>query len=395
MMSGALSASAPVWNVAPLLELLALAMLLALLPLGWWAWKTRGMGPMLRFRALLVLAAFLTFDLVVFGAFTRLSDSGLGCPDWPGCYGHASPIGARENIAMAQQALPTGPVTHQKAWIEMIHRYLAMTVGALILWLCLWSLWARAKGRPLGDWRWPTISLVWVLVQGAFGAWTVTLKLYPAIVTVHLLLGLGLLALLVWQATRLACAPWPPLLGLNGVCAALWRWAWPALTLALCVQIALGGWVSTNYAVLACSDFPTCQGQWWPQADWSTGFSLLRPLGQTAQGATLPFEALTAIHLMHRLGALALLLVWALVLALLWRAQRLDRTGVQAGKGPGRLMWGLLVLAGVQLSSGVSNVVLDWPLAAALTHSAGAALWVSLLAWGWAKMPSRLHAHHD
>jgi cytochrome c oxidase assembly protein subunit 15 len=383
-----LPTSAPAWNVDPLLELLALAMLLALLPLAAWAWRSRGLGPAQRFRALLVLCAFLTFDLVVFGAFTRLSDSGLGCPDWPGCYGHASPMGASAHIEAAQQALPTGPVTHHKAWIEMLHRYLAMTVGALILWMFVWSAWARLKGRPVCDWRWPALSLVWVLVQGAFGAWTVTLKLYPAIVTLHLLLGLGLLALLVWQSTRLLNRAWPPRLGLQGAAASVWRWAWPLLALALLVQVALGGWVSTNYAVLACSDFPTCQAQWWPAADWPQGFTLIRPLGQTADGASLPFAALTAIHLAHRLGAVGLLLVWALVLSLLWQAQRGLAARGSDPAGARRLMWGLLVLAVAQVGSGVSNVVLDWPLAAALMHSAGAALWVSLLAWAWAKMPA-------
>ena len=188
-------------DLSPLALLLLVGALLALPPLAWVAWRHRGATPRARMRALTLLTLFLTFDLVLFGAFTRLTDSGLGCPDWPGCYGSASPIGARDEIHAAQTAMPTGPVTHGKAWVEMIHRYLATAVGGLILVLAV-SAWVQARrGRAVGSPGWPTLTLVWVCLQGAFGALTVTMKLYPAIVTLHLLGGLGLLMAMIFDSS--------------------------------------------------------------------------------------------------------------------------------------------------------------------------------------------------
>ncbi len=179
-----------------------LGLMLAVVPLAWIAYRHRRSTPSRRMQALTVLTLFLTFDLVLFGAFTRLTDSGLGCPDWPGCYGSASPLGAKAEIAAAQSAMPTGPVTHGKAWIEMIHRYLATSVGVLILAMTAYA-WLhrrshpRAGGGPVMSRWWPTMTLIWVCIQGAFGALTVTMKLFPAIVTLHLMGGLLLLVLLV------------------------------------------------------------------------------------------------------------------------------------------------------------------------------------------------------
>lgn len=354
-------------NWAPLLELLALGAAVAALPLAWVLWRQRSGRPGARERALIVLTLFLTFDLVLFGSFTRLTDSGLGCPDWPGCYGEASPLGAQAEIAAEQARLPDGPVTVRKAWVEMVHRYLASGVGALILLLAVLAWRRQARARRLGpdpaladlpSRGLALFTLGWVLLQGAFGAWTVTLKLYPAIVTAHLLGGLTLLGLLAAMGAGAQQGAWrdEAPAGARAVLGGL---------LALVVaQIALGGWVSTNYAVLACQEFPRCQGQWWPPMDWAHGFQLLRPLGATAGGGWLPFEALTAIHMLHRLGA-ALLLA-ALLGVALW----LRRSGAA---GPRRLGLVLLALGGWQLASGVSNVVLGWPLAAAVAHVAGAA----------------------
>ena len=188
--------------------------MVALGPLAWVWLRNRHATLARRLQALTLLTLFLTFDLVLFGAFTRLTDSGLGCPDWPGCYGSASPVGAQLHIEAAQSAMPTGPVTHAKAWVEMIHRYLATGVGVLILTLTLVTWLARREQRaarqcgaamPAQPW-WPTVTLVWVCLQGAFGALTVTMKLFPAIVTLHLLGGLVLLALLCVQAVRYAQA---------------------------------------------------------------------------------------------------------------------------------------------------------------------------------------------
>jgi heme a synthase len=347
----------PAVDLAPALRLLLLAALIALLPLAAWWWRHRGDGPVVRQRALALLVAFLTFDLIVFGAFTRLTDSGLGCPDWPGCYGHASPVGAAAPIQAAQQAMPTGPVTATKAWIEMLHRYLAMTVGALIVALVVLG-WRARKSLPL-SFVWPLAALVWVIVQGLFGKYTVTLKLQPAIVTLHLLGGLLLLALLVRQCAGLR--PVDPAVPVPRGAVALVL----GLTFA---QAALGGWVSSNYAVLACSGFPACNGQWWPAMDWSHAFAWTRELGRATDGGYLPFPALVAIHWTHRAGALVL------AAALLWLGLKLRRT--PQGARHGGLLLGLLAW---QVVSGASNVVLGWPLAAALAHSAGAAALVAVL----------------
>jgi heme a synthase len=346
-------------DFAPSLRLLLLTGAIALLPLGWLWLRQRHAKGGTWLTALVALTVFLTFDLIVFGSFTRLSDSGLGCPDWPGCYGHASPIGAAADIHAAQTAQPTGPVTFSKAWIEMIHRYLAMTVGALIL-VATVAAWRLRRTLPLSPW-WATATLAWVLVQGLFGALTVTWKLNPAIVTLHLLGGVALLALLVVQ-----------LEGLRGR-SVLWpAWArqllWGVFAV-LVVQIALGAWVSSNYAVLACSGFPQCNGAWWPEMDFAHGFTLRRELGRAGDGSFLPFQALVAIHLAHRLFALLATAALLLLAYLLW-----------CRLGQRRAAQWLLGLLALQLASGLSNVVLGWPLAAALAHSAGAAALVGLLA---------------
>jgi cytochrome c oxidase assembly protein subunit 15 len=306
---------------------------------------------------LAALAAFLTADLIVFGAFTRLTDSGLGCPDWPGCYGAASPWGASTHIDAAERALPSGPVTVTKAWIEMIHRYLAMTVGALILALTM-VLWrARAALGATSAFAWA--ALAWVLVQGMFGKYTVTLRLYPAVVTAHLLGGIVLLGLLMAQLEVLRRLPRMPAARGAG---------WVLAVVVL--QIALGGWVSSNYAVLACRGFPLCNGQWWPAADYAGGFTLLRELGRAGGEGYLSFEALVAIQMAHRLFALAVLLA---VSALAWRLWRDRGAGAQRAAA---MLIGLLLL---QVLSGMSNVLLDWPMLAALLHTAGAAGLVALL----------------
>ncbi len=347
----------------PAVRLALLAALLAALPLSWLWLRQRQADTRARMAALTAVTLFLTFDLIVFGAFTRLSDSGLGCPDWPGCYGAATPLGARDEIHAAYSAAPGGPVSWSKAWIEMIHRYLAMTVGALILVMTV-SAWLARRRLPVSPW-WPTAALVWVLVQGAFGKFTVTLKLYPAVVTLHLIGGLLLLVLLALQHVQYRQG------GPR-------RWAMPLpvrrLALAgaglLAVQVALGGWVSTNYAVLACTGFPQCNGQWWPAMDFSGGFTLLRGLGEAgSSGGVRTLEALVAIHMAHRLMALLVVAVLSLLAWRLWRAA----AGPAPQPGLRRMAAVLALLLLLQVASGLSNVVLGWPLVAALGHSAGAA----------------------
>jgi heme a synthase len=348
---------------SPLARMALLGAAIATGPLAWVWLRHRDASPARRLHALTLLTLFLSFDLVLFGAFTRLTDSGLGCPDWPGCYGNASPLGAHEEIRAAQRARPEGPVTHGKAWVEMLHRYLATSVGVLILVTALaaWRLRRQRSAMP-SPW-WSVATLAWVIAQGAFGALTVTMKLYPAIVSAHLLGGMGLLMLLALQDEAFAPRP----LAIPG---SIRRGAWIVAALVL-LQIALGAWVSTNYAVLACSDFPTCQGQWWPAMDFGLGFTLRRELGVTPGGEFLPFAALTAIHVAHRLAALAALaaLAW-----LAWRLAALPQPQ------PRRWGAGLAALAALQVASGLSNAVLGWPLAAALLHTGGAAALTVLLA---------------
>lgn len=356
------------YNLSPVLTLLLVGVLVAAAPLAWVWWRNPGAGVAQRLGWLAVLTVFLTFDLVLFGAFTRLTDSGLGCPDWPGCYGEASPLGAKEEIAAAQAALPTGPVTFSKAWIEMIHRYLATAVGFLILVSAVVATVYRSRVR-IGL-VWPWVTLLWVCLQGAFGAWTVTMKLFPAIVTLHLLGGLVLLALLRVQAVAYAVNHQVGAVGQGYSHPLTSRLLWLLFGLVW-LQTALGGWVSTNYAVLACQDFPTCQGAWWPAMDARAGFEVWRHLGQTGSGAALPFAALTAIHYVHRLAAYGVLLALVLVAVWLWRQER----------RPGEALW-LLGLAAWQLLSGLSNVVLGWPLIGAVAHTGGAAALVLVLS-GW------------
>ena len=360
------------------LQLAALGLMVALLPLSV-VWASTDD----KVRKLVAVTLFLTFDLIVFGGFTRLTDSGLGCPDWPGCYGQANPFQAHADISAAQAAMPTGPVTVAKAWIEMIHRYLAMAVGVLIVSLMLlaWRRWWRARRSgaaapgaagagagarapavaALSPWL-PTFLFGFVCLQGAFGAWTVTLKLQPVIVTIHLLLGMGLLGLLTWLYSRQQTQS-----ALDASARSLRLPARIALLL-LVMQIALGGWVSTNYATLACTDFPLCHGEVVPTMDFAHGFTLWRQLGMTAAGDYLPFPALTAIHWVHRNFA------FIVIAAVLWAARRALQ--VTALRTLGRALMGAV---GLQFLTGVATIYLQWPLALAVAHNAGAALLVLLL----------------
>lgn len=376
-----MEAAQPLYDFAPLARMMLLGVLIALGPLAWVWHRNRQAPASRRIHALTVLTLFLTFDLVLFGSFTRLTDSGLGCPDWPGCYGSASPVGAHGDIAAAQAAMPTGPVTHGKAWVEMIHRYLATGVGVLIIVMTA-SAWIQARRSPvsgcargLSPW-WSTLTLVWVCIQGAFGAFTVTWKLFPAIVTLHLAGGVILLAMLSYQvgrqgqaAYRRPAAPVPNGLG----------WGLVVTLLLVALQVLLGGWVSTNYAVLACSTFPTCQGQWWPDMDFLQGFQIWRELGVLQDGSHISFAALTAIHYSHRLMA------YVALSALLWLGWRMR--GSATLRTPG---WWLLALTLLQLLTGLSNVVLGWPLLAAVLHTGGAAALVAVLTWSLAliRLPS-------
>ena len=359
---------------ADLATLLLQGLLIGAIPLAL-AWALRGER---RLQKLASVTAFLTFDLVVFGAFTRLTGSGLGCPDWPGCFAKANPLAAQGDIAAAEALAPGGPVDMTKAWIEMIHRGLAMAVGFLIVVLLVMSWQRRNQGARPGL---ALLALVMVLIQGAFGALTVTMKLFPVIVTGHLLLALTLLAVLTWQAAALNPAflrTSRAMLGAApGAAAALIRrqvsipdYARPLAGAALALvalQIALGGWVSTNYAVLACADFPLCHGVLVPTMDFAHGFSLWHALGRQSDNGMLSIDALTAIHWTHRNMALLVALVLVSLARSLWQSDLRPEARI------------LLVLLVLQICSGIANVIFGWPLLAAVLHNAGAAALVATL----------------
>ena len=304
---------------------------------------------------LAVFATLLALLVVLLGAYTRLTHAGLGCPDWPGCYGFISVPKSEAQLAHAELHFPDHPVEEAKGWAEMVHRYFAGTLAVVIALLAFQAVRRHARdGQP---YRLPVLLLGVVLAQAAFGMWTVTLKLWPQVVTAHLLGGFTTLSLLFLLSLRLsrAFAPLPKLpLSLRRIA---------ALALLVVIgQIALGGWVSANYAAVACIDLPTCHGQWWPAADFSNGFHLTQHVGPNYLGGQLDSDARTAIHISHRLGAL---LVTCVRLMLSWK---LHRCGL-----PGLARLVLLALA-LQVGLGISNVLFHLPLAVAVAHNAGGAM---------------------
>jgi heme a synthase len=311
-------------------------------------------------RRLSLIALLLTALVVVFGAYVRLSDAGLGCPDWPGCYGAVSPHHAADEIQAAQAAQPLGPVSMPKAWKEMIHRYLASTLGLFILTIALlaWRRRARGGATAIGL---PLAIVAVVGVQGLLGKWTVTLLLKPAIVSLHLLGGLSVFALLLCLHLRERRAV------LHEATPGLVTAARLGLIL-LIAQIVLGGWVSTNYAALACTDFPTCQSTWVPQMHFGEAFHVFRELGMTSDGGYLSLAALTAIHWTHRLGAVVVGIYLFLFAFSLARHLETRRQAIA-----------LFAATCAQIALGIANVVLHLPLATAVAHNAGALALVAVL----------------
>lgn len=326
-----------------------------------------------RVRLLLTLSlvgVLFTIGVILVGVWTRLVDAGLGCPDWPGCYGRL--VVPDETRAMAHS--PDAPLESFKAWVEMVHRYVASTLGLLVIALVV--LGAPLRRRADYPWGVSLALLGVILLQGAFGAFTVTLKLWPQVVTLHLLGGLSVMLLFLWLHLRLrrfaagrltlggVAAPRRPLTPL-----------WALAMLLLLGQLALGGWVSSNYAGIACQGFPTCNGQWWPAMDWSEGFHLTQSVGPNYLHGQLHADARTAIQYAHRLGALALGLVLLLLALRHWHEARLRPW-----------LGGLVGVFVVQLGLGIANVLLWLPLWLALLHTAGAVALVVMMAlavWGW------------
>lgn len=303
---------------------------------------------------LALCATLLAVVVVLLGAYTRLTHAGLGCPDWPGCYGFIGVPQSEAQLAHAEANFPHAPVEAQKGWNEMIHRYFAGSLGLLILTLAVQALRRRAEpDQPL---KLPLLLLGVVIAQAAFGMWTVTLQLWPQVVTAHLLGGFTTLSLLFLLSLRLS-GRLPVLPALSRRLRVL-----AGMALALVIgQIALGGWVSSNYAAVACVDLPTCHGQWWPQMDFANGFHLTQHIGPNYLGGQLDSDARTAIHMTHRGGALLVTLV---LLVLTWRLR---------AAGQGRLAALLLLALALQVSLGISNVLLHLPLAVAVAHNGGGA----------------------
>lgn len=349
---------------------------------------------MLLFRRLNLLTLLLCFCVVVFGAYVRLSDAGLGCPDWPGCYGHLTVPSDEAHVAAANAAYPERPVEAHKGWKEMIHRYLASTLGLLIVALAVLSLRLRSHGVPRVL-PWALVAMV--IFQGILGMWTVTWQLKPLVVTGHLLGGMTTFAMLLWlfwsARTRPAVAPTASerayrserhaALTLpddlrpgdddanNGPAPPrIRRFATVALVL-LVLQIFLGGWTSTNYAALACPDFPTCHGSFWPQTDIPTAYTLWHGLGINYEYGILDARARVTIHHFHRVGAVVVTIALLLLGASLLRggyARRWRRFGVA-----------VLAALALQVTIGISVVILQLPLLLAAAHNAGAAILLAVL----------------
>ena len=310
---------------------------------------------MMAYSRFIIFTCFLAFAVIALGAYTRLADAGLGCPDWPGCYGQLtvpdSPDQVVEKAYLEQRALEP-----EKGWKEMIHRYFAGTLGLAILAIAIWSWKRRARFTDQPVWL-PTFLLALVIFQALLGMWTVTLLLKPVVVMGHLLGGFATFALLVVLALRVGERR-----RMRG--GGQLRLAGAVGILILVAQIALGGWTSSNYAALACLDFPTCQGSWVPEMDFKEAFVMWRGLGINYEYGVLEHPARTAIHVTHRIGALVtfLYLGWLVVKAL------------QQGRGltVGALLVGGLLL--VQVILGVGNVLLHLPLGVATAHNGVAAL---------------------
>lgn len=301
------------------------------------------------------IACVLAFIVIVIGAYTRLSDAGLGCPDWPGCYGN---LIVPDQAERANEAYPERPLEKAKAWKEMVHRYAASTLGLLILIMAFLS-WTKPS---LSNMRvFTSALLLLVIFQGMLGMWTVTLLLKPVIVMSHLLGGLSILSLLYWSMLRQQSRQ-------NTSTNIGNKKLLPLVIVAMIVlafQISLGGWTSSNYAALVCPDFPTCQGVWWPNMDFNEGFILWRGLGVDYEGGVLHGSARTAIHMAHRIGAVV---TFFTILTIVIQA---IRSGMENIKLTGLVV---LILLITQVSLGIANIKLYLPLSVAVAHNGVAAL---------------------
>ncbi|USE36645.1 heme A synthase [Endozoicomonas sp. SCSIO W0465] len=326
---------------------------------------------------LAVIATLLASIVVGLGAYTRLVHAGLGCPDWPGCYGFLTVPDTQQEIAHAESLFPDAPVEVDKGWAEMIHRYVAGTLMLLVLMIVIQAF--KNRREPDQPFKLPILILVLITLQAAFGMWTVTLKLWPQVVTAHLLGGFATFSLLFLLTLRLsgvhrAKVPDKPFFFLKGLA---------VLSLLVVIgQISLGGWTSSNYAALACPDLPMCQGQWLPPMNFAEGFDVGQDIGPNYLGGQLHAEARTAIHFAHRIGAL--LIIMLLVLQMLIALRVSFKVGGSVGSMVRQLMLLIMIMLTVQVGLGLSNIIWSLPLSIAVAHNLGGALLLlSLVAYNY------------
>lgn len=320
------------------------------------------------------IAALLAVVVIMLGAWTRLVHAGLGCPDWPGCYGFLTVPQSETHIAIANARFPESPVVVEKGWPEMIHRYAAGTLGLIVFGLAGYALRHRRSGVPV---KLPLFIAGFIILQGAFGMWTVTLKLWPQVVALHLLGGFTTLSLLTLLTLRLRGRLRSPGPEPRGFARGSMRpWLYGGLLL-VAVQIALGAWTAANYAAVACTDLPTCQGQWWPEGmDFQHGFDIAQHVGPNYLGGQLTADGRVAIHVTHRLGAVIVLGYLSLLLAILWRHR--EEHGLS-----GSITLVAVVLS-AQIALGLANVLFHIPLPVAVAHNAmGAGLLLSVIHLIW------------
>lgn len=338
-------------------------------------------------RRIIVFALLLTALVVVLGAYTRLVDAGLGCPDWPTCYGHFWVPKTDVQVEVANLRFAHAPVEHDKTWPEQTHRIVASSLGLLLITIAGMAWYLNRRQRLAVPVKHPLALVVLVICQGLFGMWTVTLLLWPQVVTAHLLGGFATLALLFLLWLRVSCHEWlfhhvadyHALLKLRPLLA--------ILLLVVLVQIFLGGWTAANYAAVACADFPKCHNQWWPAADFTEGFNFLQQIGPNYLGGQLDNHARTAIHLAHRIGAIVTLLFCVITVMYLLQ---INHRGFRASA------WLLLVVVFIQLALGISNIVFALPLPVAVAHNAMAAvLLLAVIYINYRMYTVRLIADHE
>ncbi|MGK0440913.1 MAG: cytochrome c oxidase assembly protein subunit 15 [Pseudohongiellaceae bacterium] len=310
---------------------------------------------------LALFGTILAIFVLGLGAFTRLADAGLGCPDWPGCYGHMFWPESATDVEKANQLFPDTPVEHDKTWPEMVHRYFASALGLISIFLVVFAFKHRSKEQPF---KLPLFMLGFIILQGMFGMWTVTLKLWPQIVTAHLLGGFTTFSLYWLLTLRLNNQLWRvPQVAYQKI-TGLKKVAMIGLIIVSC-QVALGGWTTSNYAAVACPELPTCQNEWLPVMNFADGFDVFQSIGPNYLGGTMDNESRIAIHFSHRVGAIITTIYLILLAVMLFRIKESKATHTMAKV--------IVVILALQVLLGLGNIIYHFPLAIAVAHNMGGA----------------------